>query len=173
MGLVYCVMCPFTSQLLLVLLTVPAWLYSLMVCPLEDGYPSQCCPGLTYSNIIDCDHCATITPNCHPVLHVYVIKCEWLAMLSLKFVCIILWKYFTHVIHRLGHICHYTVVMLLTFTYFIVSIPSSPHSFIPGLKPPFSANSSHRSLHFLLRDCLLILLSISVYYFLVFPFSTF
>jgi len=30
-------------------------------------------------------------------------------------------------------------------------IPSPPHSFIPGLKPSFSANPSHRSLPFLLR----------------------
>jgi len=29
---------------------------------------------------------------------------------------------------------YYTVVMLLTFVLFIISIPSSPHSFIPGLK---------------------------------------
>jgi len=28
----------------------------------------------------------------------------------------------------------------------------SKHSFIPGLKPPFSANPSHRSLPFLLQD---------------------
>ena len=28
----------------------------------------------------------------------------------------------------------------------------TPHSFIPGLKPSFSANPSHRSLPFLLQD---------------------
>ena len=41
---------------------------------------------------------------------------------------------------------------LLTFILIIISIPSPPHSFIPGLKPPFSPNPSHRSLPFLLRD---------------------
>ena len=56
--------------------------------------------------------------------------------------------------------------------------PSPPHSFIPGLKPYFSANPSHRSLHLFFKtnsmdslDCLPILLSISV--FLLFLFSTF
>ena len=38
-----------------------------------------------------------------------------------------------------------------TRTYYI-SIPSPPHSLIPGLKPPFSANPSYRSLPFLLHD---------------------
>jgi len=43
--------------------------------------------------------------------------------------------------------------MLLTFILIIISIPSHPHFFIPGLKPSFSANPSHRSLPFLLlRD---------------------
>ena len=47
----------------------------------------------------------------------------------------------------------YTVVMLLTFILIIISIPSPPHSFIPGLKLSFSANPSHRSgLPFLLKD---------------------
>jgi len=46
----------------------------------------------------------------------------------------------------------YTVVMLLTFILITVSIPSSPHSFIPGLKPSFSVNPSHSSLPFLLQD---------------------
>ena len=32
----------------------------------------------------------------------------------------------------------YTVVMLLTFILIIISIPSPPHSFIPGIKPSFS-----------------------------------
>ena len=38
--------------------------------------------------------------------------------------------------------------MLLTFILIIISIPSLPHSFVPGIKPPFSANPSHRSLPF-------------------------
>ena len=46
----------------------------------------------------------------------------------------------------------YTVVMLLTFILVIMSIPSPPHSFIPDLKPSFSANPFHRSLPFLPRD---------------------
>jgi len=46
----------------------------------------------------------------------------------------------------------YTVVMLLTFIRIIISIPSPLHLFIPGLKPSFSANPSHRSLPFLLQD---------------------
>jgi len=36
----------------------------------------------------------------------------------------------------------YTVVMLLTFILIAISIPSPPHSLIPGLKPSFSANPS-------------------------------
>jgi len=43
----------------------------------------------------------------------------------------------------------YTSIMLLTqltFKLIIVSIPSPTHSFIPGLKLSFSANSSLRSL---------------------------
>ena len=36
-------------------------------------------------------------------------------------------------------------LMLLTFILIIISIPSHPHFFIPGLKPSFSANPSHRS----------------------------
>jgi len=43
------------------------------------------------------------------------------------------------------------VVMVLTFTLIIISIPSPPHSFIPGLKPSFSANPSHHNLPFLLQ----------------------
>ena len=47
----------------------------------------------------------------------------------------------------------YAVVMLLTFILIISSsIPSPPHSFIPGLKPSFSANLSHRCFPFLLQD---------------------
>ena len=46
------------------------------------------------------------------------------------------------------------VIMLLTFVLIIISIPSPPLSFIPGLKPFFFANSSLRSLPFLLQDSL-------------------
>ena len=46
----------------------------------------------------------------------------------------------------------YTVVMLLTFTLIVISIASPPHSFIPDLKPFFSASPSHRSLPFLLHE---------------------
>ena len=42
----------------------------------------------------------------------------------------------------------YMVVMLLTFILITISIPSPPHSFIPDLKPSFSANPSHCSLSF-------------------------
>ena len=44
----------------------------------------------------------------------------------------------------------YSVIMLLTFIFIIIiiSMPSPTHSFIPGLKPSFSANPSHRSLSF-------------------------
>ena len=45
----------------------------------------------------------------------------------------------------------YTVVMLLTFMHIIISIQSLPHCFIPGLKPPFSANPSHRNLSFIIN----------------------
>ena len=48
----------------------------------------------------------------------------------------------------------YMVIMLLTFMLIIVSIPSAPHSFIPGLKPSFPANPSHRSLSFFLHNWL-------------------
>ena len=48
----------------------------------------------------------------------------------------------------------YTVVMLLTFILIISSIPSPHHSFIPELKPSFSANPFHHSLPFLLQDLL-------------------
>ena len=43
----------------------------------------------------------------------------------------------------------YTVVILLTFILIILSIPSPPRSFIPGLNLPFSANPTNRSLLFL------------------------
>jgi len=44
----------------------------------------------------------------------------------------------------------YTVVMLLTviLIIIIISFPPINHSFIPGLRPSFSANPSHRSLSF-------------------------
>jgi len=52
------------------------------------------------------------------------------------------------------HLESYTVAMLLTVIglLIIISIPSPHHSFIPGLKPSFFANPSHRSLPFLLQD---------------------
>jgi len=67
----------------------------------------------------------------------------------------------------------YMVFMLLTFI--------TPSLFHSRLKPSFSANPSHRSLPFLLQDwlhgfpadCLPTLLSIYIFYFLVFLFSTF
>jgi len=37
---------------------------------------------------------------------------------------------------------------LLPVILIIISFPSLTHSFIPSLKPPFSANPSHRSLSF-------------------------
>ena len=65
--------------------------------------------------------------------------------------------------------------MLLTFILIIISISSYLNSFIPDLKSSFSENPSHRSLPFFFRtdstdsqDCLPILLSISVFCFLVF-----
>jgi len=44
----------------------------------------------------------------------------------------------------------YSVIMLLTFIFIIIiiSMPSPTHSFIPGLKPSFTANPSHCSLFF-------------------------
>jgi len=44
--------------------------------------------------------------------------------------------------------------MLLTCILITISIPSPAQSFIPDLKPSFSANPSHRSLLFLLQDWL-------------------
>ena len=46
----------------------------------------------------------------------------------------------------------YTVVMLLTFTLIVISFSLPPHSFIPDLKPFFSASLSHRCLPFLLQE---------------------
>jgi len=62
-----------------------------------------------------------------------------------------------------------------------MTFPTALHSFIPGLKPPFSANPSHRSPSFFFfrihymdsPDCLLLFLSISILYFLVFLFLHF
>ena len=69
--------------------------------------------------------------------------------------------------------------MLLTFILVITSIPAPPHSFIPRLKPSFSANSSHPAFLFFFRTdcpdspyCLPILLRVSIFYFLVFLFTT-
>jgi len=45
-----------------------------------------------------------------------------------------------------------TVVIPLTFILSVISIPSPLYSFIPSLKPSFSANYSQRSLPFLLQD---------------------
>ena len=59
-------------------------------------------------------------------------------------------------------------------------LSSSPSLFHSRLKPSFYANPSHCSILFIFRtdsthspDCLPILLTTSVFYFLVFPFSTF
>ena len=63
----------------------------------------------------------------------------------------------------------------------LLGIPSPTHSFTPGLKPSFSANPSLRSSSFFFfrihymdsLDCLLLFLSISVFYVLVFLFLHF
>ena len=67
----------------------------------------------------------------------------------------------------------------VSFVLIIISILSPFHSFIPVLKPSFSANPSHRSLSFLLQDWLhgflglfsehihFLLCSFSVFHFLV------
>ena len=55
---------------------------------------------------------------------------------------------------RVLSIVYHTAAMLLTFILIIISIPPPRHSFIPGLNLPFSANSSHCSLPFLLQDWL-------------------
>jgi len=64
--------------------------------------------------------------------------------------------------------------MLLTFILIIItSIPSTPHSFIPGLKLPFLqilptiAFLFFRTDYMDSVDCLLILLSTSIFYFLI------
>jgi len=70
---------------------------------------------------------------------------------------------------------HYLPTVILI----IIGIPSPTHSFTLGLNPSFSANPPHRSLSFFsfrihymdFPDCLLLLVSISV--FLLFSFSVF
>jgi len=77
------------------------------------------------------------------------------------------------------HISEATVHYLPTFILIIIGIPSPTHSFTLGLNPSFSANPPHSSLSFFsfkihymdFPDCLLLLLSISV--FLLFSFSVF
>ena len=70
----------------------------------------------------------------------------------------------------------YTVFICQQSYLLLFRIPPPIHSFIPGLKPSFSANPSHCSPSFLLlrglnihyvdpADCLLLFLSISVFYF--------
>ena len=64
--------------------------------------------------------------------------------------------------------------MLLTVILIIINFPSRTHSFIPGLKPFFSANPSHYSFSIsssgLTTWLLLLLLSISVFTFSVLHF---
>jgi len=76
----------------------------------------------------------------------------------------------------------YTVLVLLTFVLIIIiSIPLPPHTFIQGLNLPFLQILPAVAFLFFYRidsadspDCLPILLSISVFYFLFFfCFSTF
>ena len=67
----------------------------------------------------------------------------------------------------------YTVFICQQSYLLLFGIPSPTHPFIPGLKPSFSAKPSHCSPSFLLLkyslrgfpDCLLLFLSISVFYF--------
>ena len=71
--------------------------------------------------------------------------------------------------------------VILIVILIIIGIPSSTHSFTLGFNPSFSANPPYRSLSFSsfrihymdFPDCLLLFLSMSVFYFLVFLFSTF
>ena len=78
----------------------------------------------------------------------------------------------------------YTVLVLLTFVLIIIiSIPLPPHTFIQGLNLPFLQILPAVAFLFFYRidsadspDCLPILLSISVFYFLffsVFPLFSF
>ena len=72
-----------------------------------------------------------------------------------------------------------TTTVILIVILIIIGIPSPTHSFTLGLNPSFSANPPYRSLSFFsfrihymdFPDCLLLLLSISV--FLLFSFSVF
>ena len=72
----------------------------------------------------------------------------------------------------------YTLIICQQSYLLLFGIPSPTHPFIPGLKPSFSANPSHRSPSFFFfkthymdsPDCLLLFLSISAFYFLVFLF---
>ena len=65
----------------------------------------------------------------------------------------------------------YTVIICQQSYLLLFGIPSPTHSFIPGLKPSFSANPSHRSPSFFFfgihymdsPDCLLLFLSTSVF----------
>ena len=67
----------------------------------------------------------------------------------------------------------YTVFICQQSYLLLFGIPSPTHSFIPGLKPSFSANPSHCSptffffrIHYMdSPDCLLLFLNISVFYF--------
>ena len=42
------------------------------------------------------------------------------------------------------------MMMMMILSYFLLLVTITPHSFIPRLKPSFSANPSRRSLRFLL-----------------------
>ena len=74
---------------------------------------------------------------------------------------------------------HYLPAVILIVILIIIGIPSPTHSFTLGLNPSFAANPPYRSLSFFsfrfhymdFPDCLLLLLSISV--FLLFSFSVF
>jgi len=76
-----------------------------------------------------------------------------------------------------GDLEGHTVILIVILI--IIGIPSPNHSFTLGLNPSFSANPPYRTLFFFsfrfhymdLPDCLLLLLSISV--FLLFSFSVF
>ena len=66
-------------------------------------------------------------------------------------------------------------------TMLIIGIPSPTHSFILGLNPSFSANPPYRTLSFFsfsihymdFPDCLLLLLSISVFLLFISVFTLF
>ena len=70
-----------------------------------------------------------------------------------------------------------TVILIVIL---IIRIPSPTHSFTLGLKPSFSANPPYRTLSFFsfrfhymdFPDCLLLLLSTSVYLLFSFPVFT-